>query len=139
MQILLRQRSGPDCPQGAPNLRTVQAMGQNQGYQIPTLYDLVSVLDVEWRRFRGSLDSCGRVSRIRGSSGHTVKWLVYLYRRWTTFQDTKRNTVVAKSFDLVQDIFPEINYRNSPGMELASVEEDTLAAYEQRMFVPSYL
>jgi hypothetical protein len=71
--------------------------------------------------------------------GHTVRWLAYLYSNGMKVQSTKRYTIVAKSFDLLQNIFPEVNYRKPPRMEFASVQEDTLAAHEQRMLVPSYL
>lgn len=44
---------------------------------------------------------------------------------------TERDTIVSKSFDLLQNIRPKINDRKPPWMELSSVKEDTLAAYEQ--------
>jgi hypothetical protein len=71
---------------------------------------------------------------------HTVEWLsAYTHHYGTRSDSTKRDTIVAKSLDLLQNILPEINNRKPPWMELSSVEEDTLPSYEQRVLIPGHL
>lgn len=57
----------------------------------------------------------------------------------TKQHSTERDTIVSKSLNLLQNILPQINDRKPPGVELSSVEEDTLSAHEQRMLIPSHL
>jgi hypothetical protein len=71
---------------------------------------------------------------------HTVRWLsAYNRHYWDGQQSTERDTIIAESLDLLQDILPKINDRKPPGVKLSRIEKDTLASYEQGVLVPGHL
>jgi hypothetical protein len=137
MQTLPRLRNLRDGLQAEPNLRTVL---EQVRYKIT-----ISGCWTLWVLYPRPNDGHGGLTLAaelwEGCDGRNILWnrqCVFIFVR-RVFVYTKRYTVIAKSFDLLQYIRPEVDNRKSPRMEFASVEEDPFAAYEERVLVPGYL